>query len=78
MCIEYENNMASYPRNWQNELTGGIQKLAEKLEDAREYVGKNPKVQEEYKNALEAANNARTAIGGFVGTFNAEYPSLTE
>lgn len=68
--------MASYLSiNRQNELTGGIKILIEKLEDAKDRVGKNPKVQEEYKNALEAANNAKTAIGGFVGTFNAEYSS---
>jgi hypothetical protein len=65
--------MTQYPANWQNELFKSVQDLVYKVEDAKEHIGKHPKVEEEYKNALKAANEARYAISHFTGVFNQEY-----
>jgi hypothetical protein len=66
----------TYPSNWQTDLTrGGIEALENKLKDANQHIGTNPKVKQAYQEALDRVSKARESISRFVGTFNQEYHS---
>jgi hypothetical protein len=69
------SNTTSYPDNWQNELTFGIEELHVKLQNAKKFVGDNPEVNKEYQNALASITKAKEGISGFTGTFNKVYRS---
>lgn len=65
--------MSTYPKNWQNELIKSATDLVYKMEDAKEHVGKHPEIQEDYKKALNSANDTKAAISHFIGFFNQKY-----
>jgi uncharacterized coiled-coil DUF342 family protein len=64
--------------NWQNDLTFGIERIQEKLEDALSRVGNNPEAKKTYQEAMDATRKARENISRFVDTYNHEYPGAAE
>jgi hypothetical protein len=64
--------------NWQNDLTFGIERIQEKLEDTLTRVGNNPEAKKTYQEAMAATRNARENISRFVETYNNEYPGAAE
>jgi hypothetical protein len=64
--------------NWQNDLTFGVERIQEKLEDALSRVGNNPEVKKTYQEAMDATRKARENICRFVEAYNHEYPHASE
>jgi predicted solute-binding protein len=62
--------------NWQNDLTFGIQRIQEKLENSLTRVGNNPEAKK--TEAMDATRKARENISRFVETYNHEYPGAAE
>jgi uncharacterized protein YihD (DUF1040 family) len=54
------------------ELLDGIIDYQRRLQNARTHVGTNPKVQEEYENAIKSVENAREAVHRLGAVFNKE------
>ena len=63
------------PSNWQNDLYKLVVELDIKLHEAERYIGKNPKVNEEYENTLKSVAKARQDVSGLMAAFNKEYRS---
>jgi uncharacterized coiled-coil DUF342 family protein len=65
------------PSNWQNDLYKLIVELDNKLHEAKNDMGKNPKVNEVYEDTLKSVAKARQDISGLIATFKKEYRSQT-